>query len=63
MPCVAWISPAGAHALLASHWRGVDDSASALTNETIRIYQLHPQLTKAQALQHAMRTISYWRPR
>ena len=48
---------AGAHALLASHWRVADDSASALTNETIRIHQLYPKLTKAQALQHAMRTI------
>ncbi len=48
---------AGAHALLASHWRVADDSASALTDEAIDIHQHHPELTKAQALQHAMRTI------
>ena len=48
---------AGAHALLASHWRVADDSAAALTDQTIRIHQQHPELTRAQALQHAMKSI------
>ena len=48
---------AGAHGLLASHWRVADDSASVLTVETIRIRQSHPELTRAQALQHAMKTV------
>ena len=34
-----------------------DDSASVLTDETIRIRQSHPELTRAQALQHAMKTV------
>lgn len=48
---------AGAHALLASHWRVADDSFAALTDQTIRIHQQHPELTRAQALQHAMKTV------
>jgi CHAT domain-containing protein/tetratricopeptide (TPR) repeat protein len=48
---------AGAHALLASHWRVADDSASALTTETLRIREAHPEMSRASALQMAMRTI------
>ena len=48
---------AGANALLASHWRVADDSASVLTNETMRIRQNHPKLTRARALQSAMRAV------
>ena len=48
---------AGAHGLLASHWRVADDSASVLTNESIRIRRSHPELTRAQALQSAMKTV------
>ena len=48
---------AGARALLASHWRVADDSASILTVETMRLRQANPGLTRAQALQEAMHAI------
>jgi CHAT domain-containing protein len=48
---------AGAHALLASHWRVSDDATAALTVETLTLYRARPGLTRASALQRAMRAI------
>lgn len=48
---------AGARALLVSHWRVFDDSTAALTVQTLAIQKASPQLSKAQALQKAMRTV------
>jgi len=48
---------AGAHALIASHWRVSDDATAALTVEALTIHRTHPDLTGAQALQAAMRAI------
>lgn len=64
---------AGARALLVSHWRVFDDSTAALTVQTLAVQRANPQLTKAQALQRAMRivrtgrlpdntTLPGWRP-
>ncbi|MCW5761536.1 MAG: CHAT domain-containing protein, partial [Phenylobacterium sp.] len=48
---------AGARALLVSHWRVFDDSTAALTVQTLAIQRADPKLTKAQALQRAMRVV------
>ncbi|PZQ65535.1 MAG: hypothetical protein DI570_01315 [Phenylobacterium zucineum] len=48
---------AGARALLVSHWRVFDDATAALTVETLAIQRSNPKLTKAQALQRAMRVV------
>jgi CHAT domain-containing protein len=48
---------AGAHALLASHWRVSDDATAALTVEALATHKTHPDLTGAQALQAAMRAV------
>jgi CHAT domain-containing protein len=48
---------AGAHALLASHWRVSDDATAALTVEALTIHKTQPELTGAQALQAAMRAV------
>jgi CHAT domain-containing protein len=48
---------AGARALLVSHWRVFDDSTAALTVQTLAIQRATPRLTKAQALQRAMRVV------
>lgn len=48
---------AGARALLVSHWRVFDDSTAALTVQTLAIQRANPQLSKAQALQRAMRVV------
>lgn len=48
---------AGAQALLASHWRVSDEVTAALTVETLSIRRDHPELTRAQALQRAMRNV------
>jgi CHAT domain-containing protein/tetratricopeptide (TPR) repeat protein len=48
---------AGARALLVSHWRVFDDSTAALTVQTLAIQRANPKLTKAQALQRAMRVV------
>lgn len=48
---------AGAGSLLASHWRVFDDSAAALTVETLAAQRADPALTKAEALQRSMRTV------
>ncbi|MBX7247761.1 MAG: CHAT domain-containing protein [Caulobacteraceae bacterium] len=48
---------AGAQALLASHWRVRDDASSLLTVETLTVQRANPRMTRAQALQLAMRTI------
>lgn len=48
---------AGARALLVSHWRVFDDATAALTVETLAIQRANPRLTKAQALQRAMRVV------
>ena len=48
---------AGARALLVSHWRVFDDATAALTVQTLAIQKANPRLTKAQALQKAMRTV------
>lgn len=48
---------AGARALLVSHWRVFDDATAALTVQTMAIQKANPRLSKAQALQKAMRTV------
>jgi CHAT domain-containing protein/tetratricopeptide (TPR) repeat protein len=48
---------AGARALLVSHWRVFDDATAALTVQTLAIQKANPKLSKAQALQRAMRTV------
>ncbi len=48
---------AGARALLVSHWRVFDDATAALTVQTLAIQKGNPRLSKAQALQKAMRTV------
>ncbi|TAJ74841.1 MAG: tetratricopeptide repeat protein [Phenylobacterium sp.] len=48
---------AGARALLVSHWRVFDDATAALTVQTLAIQKANPRLSKAQALQQAMRTV------
>jgi CHAT domain-containing protein/tetratricopeptide (TPR) repeat protein len=48
---------AGARALLVSHWRVFDDATAALTVQTLAIQKADPRLSKAQALQKAMRTV------
>lgn len=63
---------AGAHSLLASHWRVADDATDQLVTTTLRIYASgHAGLTRAQALQQAMRQLRqdpkyahprYWAP-
>jgi CHAT domain-containing protein/tetratricopeptide (TPR) repeat protein len=47
----------GARALLASHWAVSDDATAALTVETLTVRKLHPDITRAQAFQQAMRTV------
>ena len=48
---------AGARALLVSHWRVYDEATAALTVQTLAIQRADPRLTKAQALQRAMRVV------
>ncbi|MDQ3185958.1 MAG: CHAT domain-containing protein, partial [Pseudomonadota bacterium] len=48
---------AGARNLLASHWPVRDDVASQLTVDTIRLQRANPALSRAEALQQAMRSI------
>jgi CHAT domain-containing protein len=48
---------AGAKALLASHWRVEDDVTAALTVETLRTWRTHPALTRAEAMQMALRAV------
>jgi len=48
---------AGARALLVSHWRVYDDATAALTVQTLAIQRANPRLSKAQALQKAMRAV------
>jgi tetratricopeptide (TPR) repeat protein len=48
---------AGAGALLVSHWQVGDEVTAALTVQTIALQQADPKLTKAQALQAAMRAV------
>jgi CHAT domain-containing protein len=48
---------AGAHALLASHWRVSDEATAALTVEALVTHKAHPELTGAQALQAAMHAV------
>ena len=48
---------AGAGALLASHWPVNDAVTGILTTETLAQRQADPALTRAQALQIAMRTV------
>lgn len=48
---------AGARALLASHWRVSDDATAVLTVETLAARRANPGLSRAQALQAAMRTV------
>lgn len=48
---------AGARALLVSHWRVYDEATAALTVQTLAIQRANPRLTKAQALQRAMRIV------
>jgi CHAT domain-containing protein len=48
---------AGARNLLVSHWPVRDDVASSLTVDTIKRQQADPKLSRAEALQQAMRAI------
>ena len=48
---------AGARSLLATHWRVSDEATAALTVETLAARKRDPKLTRAQALQVAMRTV------
>lgn len=48
---------AGARALLVSHWRVFDDATAALTVQTLAIQKANPRLSKAEALQRAMRIV------
>ncbi|MGQ0277240.1 CHAT domain-containing protein [Sphingopyxis sp. Q841] len=48
---------AGAESLLASHWPVRDDVASVLTVRLFELMQTNPGLSRAEALQHAMRDI------
>lgn len=48
---------AGARALLVSHWRVYDEATAALTVQTLAMQRANPRLTKAQALQRAMRAV------
>ncbi len=48
---------AGARALLVSHWRVFDDATAALTVQTLAIQKANPRISKAEALQRAMRTV------
>lgn len=48
---------AGANALMASHWRVQDDVTAALTVQTISLQRSNPGLSKAQALQAAMKAV------
>jgi len=43
--------------LLASHWRVSDDATAVLTVETLAARRANPGLSRAQALQAAMRTV------
>ncbi|HEX3366498.1 CHAT domain-containing tetratricopeptide repeat protein [Phenylobacterium sp.] len=48
---------AGARALLVSHWEVGDEVTAALTVQTIALKRAHPELSKAAALQAAMRAV------
>ncbi|WP_337187146.1 CHAT domain-containing tetratricopeptide repeat protein [Phenylobacterium sp.] len=48
---------AGARALMVSHWRVYDDATSALTARTIAAQRADPDLSRAEALQVAMRAV------
>ena len=48
---------AGARALLVTHWRVFDESTAAITVQTLSIRNTRPGLSKAQALQRAMRVV------
>ena len=48
---------AGANALLASHWRVSDEATAALTVETLSARRADSKITRARALQLAMRSI------
>lgn len=48
---------AGAGALMVSHWQVGDDVTAALTVQTIALQRANPRLSKAQALQAAMRAV------
>lgn len=48
---------AGARSVIASHWPVADDASAVLISSTIRKWSENPQLTKAEALSEAMRTV------
>nr|WP_137677801.1 CHAT domain-containing protein [Parerythrobacter lutipelagi] len=48
---------AGARSVLATHWYVDDDAAEALTAATFRTQKDNPRLSRAEALQVAMRTV------
>lgn len=48
---------AGAHSLLASHWPVRDDIAPLLTGKAVGLLARDPSLSRAQALQRAMREV------
>jgi CHAT domain-containing protein len=48
---------AGARSLLVSHWSVYDDVAPRITNDLIALRRADASLSKAQALQRAMRAV------
>ena len=48
---------AGAHSLLASHWRVEDDVTAAITVETLRAWRAHPDRSHAAALAEALHAV------
>ncbi|MBU2151891.1 MAG: CHAT domain-containing protein, partial [Alphaproteobacteria bacterium] len=48
---------AGAHALLATHWRVADEPTAALTVEMLSTAAAHPELSRAEARQRAIRAV------
>jgi CHAT domain-containing protein len=48
---------AGARSIVASHWPVADDAAAILSSESVSIWAGDPSLTRAEALQRAMRAV------
>jgi len=48
---------AGAHALLATHWRVADEPTAALTVEMLAASAAHPDLSRAEARQRAIQAV------
>jgi CHAT domain-containing protein len=48
---------AGARSIVASHWPVADDAAATLSSEAVSLWAGNPSLTRAEALQQAMRAV------